>query len=110
MKQNTTSGEQVDFNRRGFLKTGSLTTLMAMMGGVALRAEDEKKEGAVAQPEEKHVGPPVNCAIVGCGVQGRELINTLSKLPNAPVVAICDTYEPWLRRSKELAPKATADT
>src|SRR3954452_25031752 len=99
MNQKTTNTEQIDLNRRSFLRTGSMTTLMAMMGGVALKAED-KPQDAPAAPEEKHVGPAVNCAVIGCGVQGRDIINTLARLPNAPVLTVCDTYEPFLRRGK----------
>ncbi len=97
-----------DFNRRDFLKSSSISTLMMMMGGVALRAEDNKDQ-ATATPsiqEEKHSGPPVNCAVIGCGVWGREIANTLATLPNAPVVAVCDTYAPFLKRGKEAAPNA----
>ncbi|HUR46440.1 MAG TPA: Gfo/Idh/MocA family oxidoreductase [Candidatus Saccharimonadales bacterium] len=109
MNHKTSNGEQIDLNRRSFLRTGSMTTLVAMMGGVPLKAEDKPKD-APAPPEEKHVAPPVNCAVIGCGVQGREIINTLARLPNAPVVAVCDTYEPFLRRGKEAAPNAVAET
>ncbi|MDB6033308.1 MAG: hypothetical protein JWM16_3646 [Verrucomicrobiales bacterium] len=113
MNHKPTKSEQNDLNRRGFLRTGSMTTLIAMMGGVALKAEDEKGKPASATPsvpEEKHVGPPVNCAVIGCGIQGREIINTLMRLPNAPVVAVCDTYEAFLRRGKEAAPNAVGET
>src|SRR5258706_10920265 len=80
---------------------------MMMMGGVALRAEDKPATSASASSEEdKYAGPPVNCGIIGCGVWGRKIAETLATLPNAPVVAVSDTYEPFMRRSKEVAPKA----
>jgi predicted dehydrogenase len=113
MNHKPTKSEQNDLSRRGFLRTGSMTTLIAMMGGVALKAEDEKpKEAAAApaEPESKLVGPSVNCAVIGCGIQGREIINTLMRLPNAPVVAVCDTYEAFLRRGKEAAPNAANES
>jgi predicted dehydrogenase len=100
-------GDQSDFNRRDFLKSSSISTMMMMMGGVALRAED--KPPATATPsieEEKHTGPPVKCAVIGCGIWGLQIANTLARLPNAPVVAVCDTYAGYLRRGKEAAPKA----
>ncbi len=102
MKENENIIEQ---NRRDFLKGSSLATLMMLMGGVPIRAEDKPK------PEEgntnfKTTGAPVNCAVIGCGNWGRELLKELARLPNAPVVAICDNYEPFLRRSKDAAPKA----
>jgi predicted dehydrogenase len=92
-----------DFNRRDFLKGGSFATLMTLMGGVPLRAQDAAQPAAAtALP----TAPPVNCAVIGCGTWGREILQTLSRMPNAPVVAICDHYEAFLRRSAELAPKA----
>ena len=52
----------------------------------------------------------MNCAVIGCGPWGREVLQTLSLLPNAPVVAFCDSYEPALRRAKEAAPNAESFT
>lgn len=98
-----------DFNRRDFLKSGSLTSLMVMMGGAALKGQEKAKPSG-APTEYKTTGTPVNCAVIGCGVWGREILNTLARLPNAPVIAICDTYQPFLRRAKESAPKAEAFT
>lgn len=97
----------IDLNRRDFLKGSSLTTLMAMMGGVRVRAADKPKEGPT---EYKTTAAPINCAVIGCGSWGRDILNTLSRLPNAPVVAVCDTYEPFLKRGKEAAPKAEGFT
>lgn len=94
-----------DVNRRDFLKSGSMSTLMMLMGGVALRAQDTPKTGETPA-ETKPTGPPVNCAVIGCGSRGKEILETLARLPNAPVVAVCDTYEPFLRRAKTTAPKA----
>jgi len=102
-----------DFNRRNFLKSSSISTLMMMMGGVPIQAQEKPQQTSTATPsieEEKHFGPPVKCAVVGCGIWGREIANTLARLPNAPVVAVCDTYEPFLRRGKEAAPKAEGYT
>jgi predicted dehydrogenase len=99
-----TNKEQTDLNRRDFIKGSSLTTLMALMGGVALKAGDQTKpaDNASADP------PPgsVKCAVIGCGIWGRELLKTLARLPVAEVVAVCETYEPFLRRAAESAPKA----
>jgi predicted dehydrogenase len=99
----------IDFNRRNFLKTSSFSTLMMMMGGVALRAED-KPNPTPSIEQEKHIGPPVKCGIIGCGAWGRDIANTLATLPNAPVTAICDHYPAFLKRGKEAAPKAEGFT
>jgi predicted dehydrogenase len=95
-----------DLNRRDFIKGGSFASLMLMLGGVPLRAAEPAEGGT----KYKTTSPPVNCGVIGCGTWGREILATLARLPNAPVVAICDTYEPFLRRAKEAAPHAETFT
>jgi predicted dehydrogenase len=98
-----------EVNRRSFLKNTSLATLMAMMGGVELRAEDAPKSTAPAEPALTPIppAPKVNFGVIGLGSWGREILNRLALLPNAPVVAICDTYPSSLRRVGNAdAPKA----
>lgn len=85
-------------NRREFLKEASAMTLGLMWGARELWAQES---GEV--PTE----PAVTCGVVGLGPQGRALLTALSRLPNAPVVSICDTYEPFLKRGQEIAPNAT---
>jgi predicted dehydrogenase len=93
-----------ELNRRDFLRGGSMTTFMMMMGAVELRAEDAPK--ATADEDDDKPGPPVNCAVIGCGTWGREIVRTLSRLPNAPIVALCDSYERNLSRAGNTADKA----
>ena len=95
----------LDFNRRDFIKGGSATTLMMLMGGVELKAADQAQSGD-APTLYKTTSEPLKCAVIGLGPRGRELLATLAKLPNAPVVAICDSYEAFLKRSKAAAPDA----
>jgi predicted dehydrogenase len=97
-----------EFNRREFLQNAaSFSALMAVMGGVPLYAEETN---AVTETSYSTVSPPLNCAVVGCGVWGREVLQKLSVLPNAPVVAICDNYPAAFRRVKDFAPKAETFT
>lgn len=111
-----------DLNRRDFLKGSSMATLMAMMGGIEIRAEDAAPatgaaasaatpaatNAATAEPALTviPVGPTVKYGIIGMGPQGRDIATELGKLPNAPVTAICDNYPTSLRRGSEVAPKA----
>ena len=90
------------FNRRDFLKGGSLSSMAALVGGTLVTAP----ETATAQESTKPVGPPVKFGIIGCGYHGRDVIGTLAVLPNAPVVALCDHYGAFLRRAGRSAPKA----
>jgi len=105
MKENNTNRFDKELSRRNFLQGASMATIMAMLGGIELKpAENEQQPQA--QPTEAKRGNPVNCAVIGCGVWGREILTTLATLPTAPVVAICDNYEPMLNRAKKLAPNA----
>jgi predicted dehydrogenase len=92
-----------DFSRRDFLKGSSAATLMALLGGTPLVAP------AAAAPDAAPAtmsGNVLKVAVIGCGVWGREILNTLARLPSADVVAVCDPYAAMLKRAKEAAPKA----
>jgi predicted dehydrogenase len=103
-----------ELNRRDFLKKGtSLATMMALMGGVELRAEDAKPASS-AEPELTKIPdlPRLNIGVIGVGVQGRAIVDTLQAFPqekpeNGPhVIAVCDNYKRALTRNAEAAPKA----
>jgi predicted dehydrogenase len=94
-----------EYNRRDFLKGTSFAAMMTLMGAIPIRAAEETKpaDGATTY---KAVEDPLNFAVIGCGKWGREIIQTLGRRPNAPIVGICDTYKPFLNRCKDMAPKA----
>jgi len=94
----------LDFNRRDFLRSGSLATLMTMLGGVELIAQTTNAPGGADKPK----GPRVKVAVIGVGPWGREILNTLARLPQADVVAVCDTYAPMAKRGATAAPGSTA--
>jgi predicted dehydrogenase len=98
-----TSEKVSDLDRRGFLQRGSLATLMMMMGAVELRPAENPDSPAGG---DKKSGPPVKIGVIGCGNWGREILRALARLPNAPVTAICDVYEPFLNRAANFAPGA----
>jgi predicted dehydrogenase len=101
MNENENKG--LDFNRRDFLKSGSVATLMTVLGGgVEILAETN----AVPAGESKPAGPKLKVAVIGLGTRGREIVNTLAQLPDAEIAAICDTYAPMIRRSATSAPGA----
>jgi predicted dehydrogenase len=95
-------------SRRDFLKNTSLAALMAVMGGTELRADEPAKPSAPAEPKLTEIPPPppINCGVIGLNDWGREILRTLALLKSAPVVAICDTYAPALKRAAREAPKA----
>jgi len=86
-------------SRREFLKGATLATMGLWLAGQEILA-------AEPSADELPPGPAVACAVIGTGARGKELLSVLSRLENARVAAICDTYEPYLKRAQEVAPNA----
>jgi predicted dehydrogenase len=110
---NESEKEALGYNRRDFLRGGSVATLMTMLGGVELFAQtNAAPAGAAKAPAVK-----IKVAVIGLGAWGREIINTLARMPqavnpiDAEIAAICDTYPASLKRTASAAPAAvqTAD-
>ena len=105
--------EALGYNRRDFLKGGSAATLMTMLGGVELFAQTN----AAPTGESKAVAVKIKVGVIGLGAWGREIVNTLGRMPQASppieatIAAICDTYPASLKRTTSAAPGAvqTAD-
>jgi hypothetical protein len=101
--------ELAESNRRDFLKNASLATMMAVVGGVELRADDKAKSGD-SQLTKIPPHPPINVGVIGLGERGREILTTLATLqsaqPDTHVVAICDTFPAAFRRAGKEAPAA----
>lgn len=66
---------------------------MTMLGGVELFAQTNTATTAAVP-----AGPKVKVAVIGLGPWGREILNTLVLIPQAEVVAICDTYAAAMKR------------
>jgi predicted dehydrogenase len=67
--------------------------------------EEELTAGNLVQ-QPKVSGAPVKIGLVGVGQWGREILSALSRIESADVRFLCDTYEPYLKKSLEIAPKA----
>ena len=91
-KTESPSANENAVKRRDFLKGGSIAAFMAMLGGIEITAQDKTLVVPKADPnyKEKPPAPPVKFGVIGLGTWGKELIATLNRLPNAPVVAVCD--------------------
>ena len=100
MNENETN--VLDFNRRDFLRSGSVATLMTMLGGVELFADTN----AAPSGETKIKPVKQKVAVIGLGAWGREMLNTLAVVEEADVAGICDTYAASVRRAASLAPNA----
>lgn len=77
---------------------------MSMMGAVRIQAEARPKI------ESRWDDEPVNCALIGYGLWGREIAATLGRMPEARLTAICDTYDVMLTRAKRSVPEASTHT
>ena len=93
---------EAGFNRRDFLKSGSLATMLAMMGGVELIAQPATPVDTSMQFEVKKV----KIGVIGLGPWGREILDQLGRLEQADIAAICDSYPAMVRRSASKAPNA----
>lgn len=84
--------------RRDFLK-GAAATLAVLAGKRGLAAADV--------PTPPASGTVVKLGVLGLGPWGREIVAVATRIPTIDLVAICDTYEPFLKRAAQTAPKAT---
>ncbi len=80
----------------------SLGSALAMEG--VLAAAKPAPAAKPAAPAAK--GPTLPCGVIGLGLQGRELVGILGRHPMTECVALCDTYEPYVKRTATDAPKA----
>ena len=96
-----------DFTRRDFLKGSSTAAAMAMMGGIRLIAQTQAESGG---KKKEFAGPPAPVALIGLGTWGRTILNALTALPEAKLVGICDSYQPFLNRCASAAPGARTTT
>jgi predicted dehydrogenase len=101
MNENQTTSP--DYNRRDFLKSGSVATLMGLLGGVELFAQNEPAPAGEAAAG----GARLKIGVIGLGLWGREIVNTLALLPQAEVAVLCDTYPAAARKAAQAAPGAT---
>jgi hypothetical protein len=89
-------------DRRDFFKTAA--------GTLALLLSDRGLTAAQTPAQDAPAGPPVAFGVVGLGACGRDILATLGRMSTARVEMICDTYEPFLKRSASAAPAAAAVT
>jgi predicted dehydrogenase len=88
--------------RRTFLK-GAAAGLMMLF------TEEELLSAAISQ-ESPLTGPPVKFGLIGAGQWGKEILATLARLPAAQITAVCESYQPALKKSLEIAPAARSFT
>jgi predicted dehydrogenase len=87
-------------DRRHFLRTAT--------GSLALLLSRKGLSAAQALPAEPPAGPPVGIGLIGLGLWGREILAALGRSPATRVVALCDDYQPFLKRAASTLPQAAA--
>lgn len=92
-------------SRRQFIQ-GSAAVAGAMGLSLTRWAEAEEKRKELLKDNR-----PVNCAFIGVGDQGYNVdYKAALSVPGVNMVAICDIYEPYLKRAQALAPNAKTYT
>lgn len=86
------------FDRRDFLKSAGAT--------LALLLSRQGLGAAQAPVDRGATGPAVRFGVIGLGPWGREIVDALGRTEGAQVTALCDLYEPFLKRAASGAPKA----
>ncbi len=71
--------------------------------GLSYEASAEMQERRAAAARDTR---PVKCAVIGVGSQGVTDLKRVLSVPGAQVVALCDIYEPNLKRALALVPGA----
>ena len=88
------------FDRREFLKSAGAT--------LGLLLSRQGLGSAQAPAATLAAGPAVRFGVIGLGAWGREIVDALARTESAQVTALCDTYEPFLKRAAGSAPAAAA--
>ncbi len=63
-------------------------------------------EPAASAAAATPAGPAVGVGVIGLGDRGREVLHEAALLPELSVTAICDIYDPFVKRAQAIAPKA----
>ncbi len=102
MNKNESSKRSERLSRRSFIKKSSLVPLSGFLGVGA--EEASYLPASVVRADT--VDEPVRIGLIGFGQWGREIAETLSRMPEAKLAAICDTYDVMLRRAERSYPDA----
>jgi predicted dehydrogenase len=86
------------FSRRQFLKTSTSAGLAAALAGRVLsREQPQQKPAAVPEPKtgakDSGAEDELRVALIGCGEQGRVLMEACLRIPAIRIAAVCDIWE-----------------
>ena len=95
----------VNLSRRDFFKD-----LGAISGGGALLATFPWLQSCSSDEKQQIAQTRVRIGLIGTGSRGQYHLNNLKSIPYADVVALCDNFEPHLKKGMEMFPKAKTYT
>ncbi|MCX7818037.1 MAG: Gfo/Idh/MocA family oxidoreductase [Kiritimatiellae bacterium] len=87
-------------SRRSFLQRSAVGAGLAMISRVAANAQTSAAPAATPQPAPavlRGAGEVVRVGLVGCGAQGRVLLEACMPIPDLQFVAVCDIWPYNLR-------------
>lgn len=90
-------------SRRTFLRGSALLPLAGVVGTSVLARPSWASRS-------RAVDDPVNVAVIGFGVWGRDIVATIARIPEMKVTAVVDTYDVMLQRAARLVPDAATYT
>jgi predicted dehydrogenase len=78
-------------SRRDFLRSSATAGLGAALAGAAF-GQDAPQAPAIPAPAKAKAADELRVAVIGCGAQGRVLIESMLRIPGIRVAAICDIW------------------
>ncbi len=88
-------------NRRDFIHSAAGVSLTSLCT-ITADADVSAAPAAAATP----AGPAIGVGVIGLGDRGREVLHEAALLPTLTVAAICDIYDPFVKRAQTIAPQA----
>src|SRR5690349_6660528 len=99
--------DEQNVSRRDLIGGAFASTLALAMPPCVARAADAAKDPAAAAAQAKEAiakpGRPVKIGFVGPGSRGQGDMQQLLRVPGLEIVAVCDIYEPNLKKGLEMA-------
>jgi predicted dehydrogenase len=94
MSDNKAAQERPAFSRRDFIKSTTAIGLGAAVAGRGLTQENQDKPPQPKSPENiPDSEDELRVALIGCGEQGRVLLESCLRIPGIRIVAVCDIWE-----------------
>ena len=78
-------------SRRDFLRSSATAGLSAALAGAAF-GQDAPQAAPPPAPAAARSADELRVAVIGCGAQGRVLIESMLRIPSIRIAAICDIW------------------